>query len=349
MIGQRAAGKAEQRQAASPLRAAGLRVATSPMLRILGRRLLIAIPVLWGVTFLTFSLMNLLPGDAAVQLLGQGATQQQIHNLQIALHLNQSFPVRYWGWLSGLLQGNLGSSLTDNEPVTVVIGGHLAVTLELVIISLILALVFAIPVAVIASLKPGGLLDKLTTTVTVLGFAVPNFVFALVLIIVFAVETHVLPAVGYVPLGQSVGRNLRSMVLPSVSLASILFCLYVRLLRGDIVDQLQSQDYVVTARAKGAPRTRIIVRHVLRNSLLGLITVVGVNLGGLIGGTVIIEQIFGLGGIGSLLLNSINVRDVPVVEAIVLIVAVVVVFANLGVDLLYTVLDPRIRHERSSN
>lgn len=318
----------------------------SPMLLLAGRRFLIGIPVLWGVTFLTFALMNLLPGDAAVQLLGLGATRQQIHELSLRLHLNEPFFVRYWHWLHGILTGSLGTSLLNGEPVTSILSARIPITLELIVYALVISIGISVPVAVLAAMRPGKALDHLITAVTMLGFAIPNFVLALVLIIVFAVEFHLFPAIGYVPIATSFWGSIRAMTLPAVSLACILGCFYTRILRGDLVDQMQSQDYVLTARSKGLPRWLIIVKHALRNSLLGLVTVVALNLGALIGGTVIIEQVFGLGGVGSLLLQSINDRDVAVVEAVVLIVAVVVVCANLLVDLLYTVLDPRIRHGR---
>jgi len=328
-------------------RAAWSVLARSAAVSMVARRLLIAIPVVWGVTFLTFCLMNLLPGDAAVQLLGAGATSQQIRDLTLALHLNEPFADRYWHWLHGVLTGNLGTSLLNGEAVSSIIAAHIPVTLELVIYALILALGASVLLAVAAAIHPGGLVDRLITFVTMVGFAIPNFVLALVLIIVFAVEMHVFPAVGYVALTADPWQSIRTMTLPAVSLASILGCFYTRLLRGDLVDQMLSQDYVLTARAKGLPRWLIVIKHALRNSLLGMVTVVALNLGALIGGTVIIEQVFGLGGIGSLLLQSINDRDIAVVEAVVLIVAAVVVCANLLVDLLYTVLDPRIRHGRN--
>lgn len=322
-------------------------LAGSPSANLVARRVVIAIPVLWGVTFLTFCLMNLLPGDAAEQLLGAGATKQQLANLTAALHLNEPFFVRYWQWLHGILTGNLGASLLNGEAVSTIIAAHITVTLELIVYALVLALGVSVILAVLAAIHPGGVVDRAITFVTMVGFAIPNFVLALVLIIIFAVKLHVFPAVGYVSLSANVGASIRTMTLPAVSLASILACFYTRLLRGDLVDQMLSQDYVLTARAKGLPRWLIVVKHALRNSLLGVVTIVALNLGALIGGTVIIEQVFGLGGMGSLLLQSINSRDVVVVEAVVLLVAIVVVGANLLVDLFYSVLDPRIRHGRN--
>lgn len=319
-----------------------------PLLAFLIRRILLAIPVLWGVTFLTFTLMNILPGDAAEQLLGPGASEQQLHDLENALHLNEPFFSRYWTWFHGVLTGHLGISLTNNEPVASLLSSHLAVTVELVVLAFLVALLGAVPTAIFAALRPGRFIDQAATFVTMLGMSIPNFVFALILIIIFAVDLGWLPAVGWSPLGSGLWDNLKHLIMPTISLSLLLYCLYVRLLRGDLVEQMESQDYTVAARAKGLSTIRIVVVHALRNSMFGLITVIALNLGGLIGGTVIVEQVFGLPGVGSLLLLSINNRDVVVVEAIVMIVAVVVVVANVGVDLFYSLLDPRIRHERSN-
>jgi peptide/nickel transport system permease protein len=176
------------------------------------------------------------------------------------------------------------------------------------------------------------------------GLSIANYVLALVLVYIFAVELAVLPAIGFVPLSDGIADNLRSLVLPAVSIGFPLFCFYTRLLRADILEQMQGQDYVTTARAKGVGPWRVLTRHAFRNSLFGLLTIVGLNLGTLIGATVIIEQIFALPGIGQQLLQAISNRDIPVIEGIVLIFAVVVVLANLITDLLYAVLDPRVRH-----
>jgi peptide/nickel transport system permease protein len=322
--------------------------ASSEILRVILRRIGAAIPVLWGVTFLTFCLMNLLPGDAAQQLLGANATPAQVERLATKLHLNEPFLTRYWHWLTGVLTGNFGHSLLSGQPVTTIFAQRLPVTIELAVYAFVLSIGFAIPVALVAARRRGRTLDHLITVVTTTGFAIPSFVLALLLIIVFAVSLELLPATGFVPITTDFARNLRYMTMPAVSLGFALFCLYTRLLRGDIVDQLLGQDYVMTARAKGASQWRILVRHVLRNSVFGLITVVALNIGALAGGTVIIEQIFGLPGMGSELLLAINNRDVTTVEATVLLVAIVVVLANLAADLLYAVLDPRVRYGRSA-
>jgi peptide/nickel transport system permease protein len=324
-------------------------IAKSPSLRFLGRRLLAAIPVIWGVTFLAFSVMNLLPGDAAQALLGENATPAEVQALAAKLHLNEPFFERYVHWLGGVVTGNLGTSLASGQTVWSILKQRLPVSGEIVLLAFIVSLVLAVPTAILAARRPGGIIDRVSMAVSMVGLSVAPFVLGIVLVLVFAVKLSWLPAIGFVPLGQSVVGNLKSLTLPACSIALPLFGGYSRLLRADILEQMMSEDYVLTARAKGASPWRVLSRHVLRNAVFGLVTLIGLNLGTLIGATVIIEQIFAVPGIGSALLQAINDRDVPVVEGAVLIFALVVVIANLLTDLVYSVLDPRIRHGRSTN
>lgn len=320
----------------------------TPLVRMVGRRVLAAVPVLWGVTFLTFCLLNLLPGDAAQQLLGINATPQEVHALELKLHLNESFWVRYWHWFSGIVTGHLGTSLASNQPVSNLIAERLPVTAELALYAIVMALVFAIPLAVLAAKLRGRFLDKAVTTFSMAGLSIPGFVFGLVLIIVFSVKIRLFPATGFTPIGKGLGANLQSLTLPAATIALALLCTYTRILRGDLVEQMESHDYVLTARLKGLSATAILFKHALRNASFGLITITGLTLGALLGGTVISEQIFGLPGMGSEMLSAINNRDIPVVEAIVVIIAVAVVVLNLLVDVIYSILDPRIRHDRAN-
>ena len=322
---------------------------TRPSARLTGRRLLAAIPVLWGVTFLTYVVMNLLPGDAAQELLGANATPAQVHQLQIQLHLNEPFWVRYGGWLGGLLHGDLGTSLASRENVTTILGQRLPVTAELLIYAFAGSIVFAVGLAVLAARKPNGIADRISMVVSMTGLSVAPYVLALVLIYVFAVRVQWFPAIGYTSLTQNPGANIRSLTLPAIAIGFPLFSVYTRLLRADIVEQMQREDYIVTARAKGVPPWRVLIRHALPNSLFGLITLVALNLGTLVGAAAIIEPIFSLPGVGAILIQSITDHDVPVVEGIVVVFAVVVVLAGLLADLLYAVLDPRIRYERAAS
>lgn len=318
-------------------------LATSPSLRLAGRRLLVAVPVLWGVSALTFVVIGVLPGNAAQQLLGVQATPAQVRQLQQELGLDKPLLVRYWDWLHGVLTGDLGRSLASGQPVSAIIGQRLPVTLELVLYALAVSVALTVPVALLAAHRPGGLADRLSMAVSMAGLSLANYVLALLLVMVFAVYVPIFPAIGFVALGENVAGNIRSLTLPALAIGFPLFCFYTRLLRADIVDQMQ-EDYVVTARAKGISPWQVLVRHALRNSLFGLITIVGVNLGTLVGATVIIEQIFSLPGIGQAFIQAINNRDVPLIEAIVLLLAAAVVVANLLTDILYAVVDPRIRY-----
>ena len=208
----------------------------------------------------------------------------------------------------------------------------------------------AIPVAVLAARrKPKGVIDRLSVLVSMIGFSCPQFVFAeLLMILIFAVHLRIVPALGFQPLSAGLWTNLHSIILPACTLGFGIFCGYTRLLRADLIDQMNQEDYIITARAKGVAPYRILIRHALRNSIFGLITVVALNVGTLVGGAVIIEQIFGLPGMGQELLQSINNRDITTVQAIVSLLAVTVVVANLVADILYAVLDPRIRYGRPS-
>jgi peptide/nickel transport system permease protein len=325
------------------------RITGSPSLRLAGRRLLAAIPVLWGVTFLTYVVMNLLPGDAAQELLGANATPAEVHQLEIQLHLNEPFWVRYGNWLGGVLHGNLGTSLTNGENVSTILGARLPVTAELLAYAFIWSVLLAIAVAILAARKPNGIADRLSMVVSMTGLSVAPYVLALVLIYLFAVRVQWFPAIGYTSLSADPVQNIRSLTLPAVALGFALFSVYTRLLRADIIEQMQREDYIVTARAKGVPPWRILLRHALPNSMFGLITLIGLNLGALVGAVAIIEPIFSLPGVGAILIQSIDNHDVPVVEGIVVVFAVVVVVANLLCDVLYTALDPRIRYERPAS
>jgi peptide/nickel transport system permease protein len=311
--------------------------------RVVGKRLLHAIPVLLGVSFVTFTLMNLLPGGSAVALAGEGATQAEIHDIAVKLHLNEPFFVRYFHWLGGAITGHLGNSLASGQPVSTILGQRLPVTLELVVLAMILSISGAILVATLAARKPRGIVDRVSTVVCMCGLSIPGFALGLVLILIFGVHLRILPVLGFVPLSAGLWENLRTMILPSATLAFSLFSHYVRILRADMADQITGEDYVVTARAKGVPPWKLLIRHVLRNSLFSMLTVVGVNLGVLVGGTVLIEEVFALPGMGQELIQAVLAEDVVVVEGLVLVVSIAVVVSSLLVDLTYALLDPRLK------
>ena len=323
------------------------RVYRSRGARLIGQRLLLLIPVLLGVTFISSAILNVLPGDTASVLLGTNATPESLHELTTKLHLNQPFLVRYWHWLVGLFHGDLGRSLANNQTVSSILSRDLPVTFELLAYAFIVAIVVSVPVALVAARRPGGLLDRAITFVAMGGLSMAPFVLGILLILVFADFWSLFPAVGWVPISKGLGSNLHSLTLPACALGLPIACFYTRLLRADIVEQMQREEYIVAARAKGLKGSAILIRHALRNSLLGLITVIGLNVGALIGGTVLIESIFSLPGIGNQMLSAIQQRDVPIVEGVLLVFAIIVVLSNLVTDLLLGVLDPRIRHGRS--
>jgi peptide/nickel transport system permease protein len=325
----------------------GRRLAGSPALRLIGKRLLLAIPIIIGVTILASFILSLVPGNAAQQLLGPEATPEDIARLEEQLGLNESGVSRYLHWLGGAVQGDLGHSIVSGQSVNALLADRLAVSGELVGLAFVVSLLVAIPVALLAAHRPNGVFDRISMVVSTLGLSVANYVLALVLVLIFAVTLGWLPAIGFVPISDGLWLNLKSMILPSAAIGIPLFCFYTRFLRGDLVDQMQQEEYVTTARAKGAGSWQVLLRHAFRNSSFGLITVVGLNLGALIGGTVIVESIFALPGIGQMLLQAINTRDFIVVQAVVVVFALVTVVANLVVDLLYVLLDPRIRYGTS--
>jgi peptide/nickel transport system permease protein len=316
----------------------------SPSLRLIGKRLLMAVPIILGVSILTFWVLDLIPGNAAQQLLGAEATPEQVRALELQLGLDRPAPLRYLDWLAGAVGGDLGTSLVSSQSVTGLIGERMAVTAELVGLAFAVSLGLAVPVALLAAYRPNRLFDRVSMLVSITGLSVANYVLALLLVLVFAVQLTLFPAIGFVPLSESVVGNLHSLALPAAAIAFPLFCFYTRFLRGDLVDQLQGEDYITTARAKGIGPWQVLLRHAFRNSAFGLITVVSLNLGTLLGGTVIVEQIFALPGMGQLMLQAINTRDSTVVQGCVVVFAVITVLANLLADLLYAVLDPRIRY-----
>lgn len=315
-----------------------------PSVQLVGRRLLMVVPIILGVSILTFWVLALIPGNAAQQLLGPEATPEQIRALEVQMGLDRPAVLRYLDWLGGAVTGDLGTSLVNSQSVTGQIAERMAVTGELVALAFVVSLGLAVPVALLAAYRPNQLFDRVSMLVSITGLSVANYVLALLLVLVFAVQLTLFPAIGFVPLSEGVGANLHSLALPAAAIAFPLFCFYTRFLRGDLVDQLQGEDYITTARAKGIGPWQVLFRHAFRNSAFGLITVVGLNLGTLLGGTVIVEQIFALPGMGQLMLQAINTRDATVVQGCVVVFAVVAVLANLIADLLYAVLDPRIRY-----
>ncbi len=316
------------------------------LLRIVGRRLPAAVLVLFGVTGLTFVVLGGLPGDAARQLLGPEADAAQVAQLEAQLHLDRPILSRYGSWLAGVARGDLGRSLASGQSVAGLLAARLPVTLELATFALVLALLLGVPTALLAARRPFAAFDRAAAGLCMAALSAPPYVVALLLVLVFAVRLSILPSIGFTSFAASPAGNLETLALPACSLALPLFGLYARFLRGELVEQLGREAYVSTAVAKGLGPWRVLVRHVFPNSVFGLLTIVGLQIGELVGATVVVEQIFGLPGLGPLLLTAVDTRDVMVVQAVTLVLATVVLTANLAVDVLYTLLDPRVAHER---
>lgn len=298
--------------------------------------------VLVVVSFLCYLLLNLLPGDPTTAILGIGATGEAREELRADLNLNDPLPVRYAAWVGAALTGDLGQSYHTGIPVAESLADRLPVTLELLLFAQLIALTLGVLIAVTAVRRVGGPVDRALTTGTFGLLSIPVFVTGVVLIFVFAVVADVLPATGFTPLTEDPAGNLRSLVLPALTIALPELAVYSRLLRTDLIATLQ-EDYIALARARGLSSRRIMWRHALRPSLISLVTVVGLNLGTLIGGAVIVETLFGLPGVGRLIVESIFARDYLVVQGGVVLISVGYVVINFAVDLLYAVIDPRIR------
>ncbi len=316
------------------------------MLAFVRARLAHLLPVLFVVTCFSFLLTSFLPGDIALVMAGPNATPQSVAALREQLQLDQPLPVRYVDWLGRAVRGDLGRSPRSQQKVTDAIRERLPVSLELLVLAELIGLLVAVPVGVLSAHRAGGPLDQAASGVAFGILAIPGFVVAIVLIYVFAVQLNLVPATGYTPLLDDPLANLRSFFLPALTVGLGEAAAYTRLLRSDMIATLQ-EDYIAMARAKGLPTWHILLRHALKPSSFTLLTVLGINIGRLMGGALIVETIFALPGIGRLLVESIYARDLIVVQGVVAFVAVAFVLVNFGVDLLYGVLDPRIRHGRA--
>ena len=312
------------------------------------RRLPSLFATLLAVSILTFLMTSLLPGDPALQILGaENATPEAIAAVRSELNLDDPLPVRYLHWIGDALTGDFGRSYRTNEPVSQAIIERLPVTAEIGILAIAIALAIAIPVGMLSAYRAGTRTDKVISSTSFGLLAVPNFMVAILLILVFAVWLGVLPATGWVNFTDNPVQNLRSALLPALSLAVAEMAVYTRLLRTDMIATLQ-QDFVTMARVKGVSNRRILFRHALRPSSFSLLTVAGVQVGAIIGGSVVIETLFAVPGVGRLLLEAVLVRDLLMVQGVALVIAVSYVVVNFTVDILYSYLDPRISHGRSA-
>ena len=304
--------------------------------RFLARRLVLTIPVLLGVATLVFSLIHLIPGDPAQAMLGEAAPQSDVEELRRQLGLDRPLVEQYAAFLGGLLRGDLGISLRTGLPVTEQIVERMPATVELAAAAMLVAILFSMPLGIAAAVRRGTAVDHAAMTVSLAGVSVPNFWLGPLLAIVFAVELGWLPVSGRGTWGH--------LVLPAVSLGAALAAILARMTRATMLEELR-EPYVQAARARGVSKPRAVLRHAFRNSLIPVVTLVGLQFGAVLTGAVITETIFAWPGIGRLLIQSIGFRDYPLVQGCILLIAVTYVAVNLVTDMLYGVLDPRIRYE----
>ena len=312
------------------------------MLKLVGRRLLATIPLLFFVSLVVFSFVHILPGDPAVLFLGEEADPATIAKFRTRLGFDRPLTTQYAEWFGKAVRGDLGRSLRTNQPVTEAILQRLPVTLELLVAALLISLAIAIPMGIVSAIKRNSGVDLLSTVFALVGFSMPNFWLGIILIYVFALLLRWLPPSGFVPLVASLPENLRSLILPALTLGTALAALVTRQLRSGMLEVL-SQDYVRTAQAKGLSGRQVVGKHALKNALISVVTVVGLQIGGLLGNTIITETLFALPGIGRLMIDAIFSRDFFVVQGVILFLAMGYVLSNLAVDILYSYLDPRIR------
>src|SRR3954453_15324838 len=316
------------------------------MLWFVGQRLLYLVPVLIAVSLLTFLIASLLPGDLAYVILGDQATPEKVEALRHDMGLHQPIWWRYLSWLGNVLEGDFGRSFRTGQTVWQAVAERLPVSFELMLLAEIAGLAIGVPIAIACAVRAGSAFDRFMTGSAFSMLSVPTFLSAILLIYLFAVELRWLPATGYVPFEEDPIGNLRSFLLPALTLALGEWPVLMRVLRSDMIATLQ-EDYIAMARAKGLKPSRILLVHALKPSSLTLITVTGINIGRLIGGALIVETIFALPGIGRLLVGAIYARDFIILQGAVLFVAVGFVMVNFVVDMLYAFLYPRIRHGRA--
>lgn len=309
------------------------------------KRLLTTIPTLLGITILVFLAMRLIPGDPVDLILADSYSEEDRLALVQEFGFDQPLPVQYLTWLGHLLQGNWGTSMLSDRPVLTDVLLKLPVSLELVAVALLFAMLIALPAGILSASRPYSVRDYCTMTTALIGNSVPDFYVGILFIFLFSYHLDVLPLNGFVPLSESMAGNLSHMILPAATLGFTHAALLTRLIRASMLEVLRL-DYVATARAKGVRERWVVFKHALRNALIPTVTVIGLQIGFLIGGAIVVENVFTVPGLGQFGIEAISGRDYPQVQAFILVTALVFVFSNLLVDVLYAVLDPRISYGR---
>ena len=313
------------------------------MLAYLVKRLLATIPVMGVVALFVFSLLYISPGDPAAVIAGDIATEEDIARIRAKLGLDQPYLVRFGTWLWALAHGDLGVSIFTNLPVAQLIGQRLEPTVALTLCTLVVTVLVAVPLGVIAAWRAGTWVDRVVMGLAVLGFSLPVFVFAYLLILLFSIQLEWLPVQGYVSITEGFWPFLRHLILPSVALGTVYMALIARITRASMLDVL-AQDYIRTAQAKGLAQRDVLVGHALKNAAVPIVTVIGIGIALLISGVVVTETVFAIPGIGRLTVDAILRRDYPIIQAVTLLFSAAYVLVNLAMDLSYTLLDPRIRY-----
>lgn len=312
------------------------------MLIFMVKRLLAAVPVLILVTILSFSMIHLIPGDAAVVAAGENATAEQIAQTRTQLGLDQNFVVQYFGWMGRLLTGDFGTSLLSSHKNIDAILEALPVTLSLAFVALSWSLVVGVLAGVMAGLRRGTWIDRTLTALTTLGISMPSFWLGLLFVTFFSLQLRLFPATGYAPLSEGIVPWFSHLALPAFALGTVTAAEIARQARAGVIDVLE-RDYIRTATAKGLPRWKVIVKHTSKNAAVPVVTVFGLQAAALIGGAVIIEQVFGMPGLGSVALKAILERDFPVIQAFVVVITLFVLVINLAVDISYAYFNPKAR------
>jgi peptide/nickel transport system permease protein len=313
--------------------------------KYVAKRVVLLVIIIFFVSVASFFLVHLLPGNPTVTILGPNDTTANAAALNQQLGLDKPLLDQYWIWISHVFEGNLGQSFTTHQATTTTLGEAFPVDLELIVFSQLMAFIVAIPMAMTASRRPNRLFDQFSNTTTFGMLALPPFVIAPVLVLIFAVHWHVFPGpASYVPLTQNFWSNIHTMILPSIVLAMGSIVVYFRLLRNDLISTLQ-EDFITMARSKGISDRRIMWRHALRPSSVSLLASAGITIGGLIAGTLVVESLLQLPGVGYQLINSIYQDDYTVVQGMALVIAVAVVLINFGFDFIFTIVDPRIARD----
>jgi peptide/nickel transport system permease protein len=313
------------------------------MASYIGRRLLSFIPVALILIVFTFSLIHLTPGNPAYTILGDQASKENVQLLEAKLGLDQPLTVQFFRYMSNTLRGDFGNSLFGGQPVINLIVTRIPITLELAVLAILLSLCISLPLGILSAKKPNSWIDHFSRLLALAGAAVPTFWLSLILVFLLSVTVQWLPSLGWVPLSEGIGDNLNHLIIPVFALSLPLSAMESRMLRGEMLEVL-SQVYIQVARAKGMRQRAVLLRHALRNAVLPVITVIGLQMGALLGGAVIVESIFSLPGMGQLVFNSIVQRDYSVLNGCVLFMGGTILLTNLVVDVLYAFLDPRIRY-----